>query len=126
MHGKENDMNINEHLSKIKKHPKYNQIGMILTHIGIVRGSSREGKKVSGLKVQVDNEKLESIINIQKAKPGIIEILIEIADQKVLSVGEDIMILAIAGDTRASIIPVLSATIDAIKTIATTKTEFYI
>jgi molybdopterin synthase catalytic subunit len=119
-------MDINKLLKKIQNHPKYSQAGMVLTHIGIVRNTSLTGKKVSGIEIAVDYRKLTQIILEQKSKPGIVELLIDFNDKKVLSVGEKIMLLAIAGDTRKNVIKVLSETLDDIKTIATTKTEFFL
>jgi molybdopterin synthase catalytic subunit len=119
-------MDINTLIDKIQNHPKYAQVGMVLTHMGIVRNTSLTGKKVSGIKIEVDYKKLNQIILEQKFKPGIVELLIDFNDSKVLSVGEKIMLLAVAGDTRKNVITVLSETLDAIKTTATTKTEFFL
>jgi len=119
-------MDLNELIAKIKKHPHYNRAGMILCHNGVVRGHSRNGRSVSGLKVSVDHAKLGQIIQKQKLKPGIIEILVQIAENINLSVGDDVMLLVVAGDIRENVIPVLQETLDLIKTTVTAKTEFFI
>ena len=111
---------------KIKKHPDYNRVGMILCHNGVVRGTSRDGRKVSGLKIAVDHTKLMKIMDENKKRPGIVEILVEIAENKELSVGEDVMLLVVAGDIRDNVIMTLNDTLDAIKTTVTKKTEFYL
>lgn len=118
-------MDLNSLLDKIKQHPDYDKAGMVLCHNGIVRNTSRDGRKVTGLQVTVDHEKLRTIIGKNKKKPGIIEILVDINENKPLSIGEDVMFLIVAGDIRDNVIPVLNETLNAIKKDVTTKTEFF-
>jgi molybdopterin synthase catalytic subunit len=113
-------------IDTIKKHPDYHRIGMILCHNGIVRGTSRDGRQVSGLTIVVDHKKLHQVINTYKQQPGIIEILVEIADNRRLSVGEDAMLLVVAGDVRENVIVVLNDTLNAVKTSVTQKKEFFV
>jgi molybdopterin synthase catalytic subunit len=119
-------MNPSKLIDKIKKHPDYNRVGMILCHNGVVRGASRDGRKVSGLKIVVDHTKLMKIVNENKKRPGIVEILVEIEEDKELSVGDDVMLLVVAGDIRDNVIMTLNDTLNAIKTTVTKKTEFYL
>lgn len=119
-------MNLAVLIEKIKKHPDYEKVGMILCHNGVVRGASRNGRKVSGLKIAVDHEKLKKIIDENKKRPGIVEILVEIEENEELSVGEDVMFLVVAGDIRDNVIMTLNDTLNAIKTTVTKKTEFYL
>jgi len=118
-------MNIQRLIDRIKLHQDYRKAGMILCHNGVVRETSREGRKVIGLKVHVDHEKLDRIVSENKNRPGIVEILIEIAEDKMLSIGDDVMVLVVAGDIRQHVISALDDTLNAIKTIATKKTEYY-
>lgn len=118
-------MNLAVLIERIKKHPKYDAVGMILCHNGVVRGTSRNGRKVSGLKIAVDRNKLKQIVEEGKKMPGIIEILVEIAEDKELLVGEDVMFLVVAGDIRDNVIKSLNDTLNAIKTSVTQKTEFF-
>ncbi len=119
-------MNILNLIDKIKKHPDYDKAGMILCHNGVVRGTSRDGRNVSGLRVTVDHKKLQQIIHENKRRPGIVEILVEIAEEKDLAIGDDVMLLVVAGDIRENVISVLSDTLNAIKKSVTAKTEFFI
>jgi len=119
-------MNLADLITQIKEHPDYSKAGMILCHNGVVRETSRNGKKVSGLRVAVDHEKLKQIIENAKKETGIIEILVEIAEDRDLSVGEDVMLLVVAGDIREHVIATLENTLNRIKTIVTTKTEYFI
>jgi molybdopterin synthase catalytic subunit len=118
-------MNVLSIIDQIKKHPNYPQAGMILCHNGVVRGTSRDGRPTSGLRVAVDHAKLQQIIAEQKKRPGIIEIIVEIAEDRDLTVGDDVMLLAVAGDIRENVIAVLSDTLNAIKSTVTQKTEYF-
>jgi len=118
-------MNASSMIEKIKKHPDYPKAGMILCHNGVVRSTSRDGRKVTGLKVSVNHKRLEQVILENKSRPGIIEILIEIAEDRNLVVGDDVMILVVAGDIRDNVIRVLEDTLNAVKATVTTKTEYF-
>ena len=112
-------------IEQIKKHPDYHKVGMILCHNGVVRGTSRDGRKVSGLRVSLNHDRLAQILSVQKSKPGIVDIQAQIAEGRNLPVGEDVMLLVVAGDIRENVIAVLRETLDAIKTTVTEKTEFF-
>ncbi|MEE4241730.1 MAG: molybdenum cofactor biosynthesis protein MoaE [Desulfopila sp.] len=117
---------INELIQQVKKHPDYHKSGMILCHNGVVRQSSRDGREVHGLSVKVDREKLDDIIATQKKRQGIVEILVSINEGKNLAVGEDVMVLVVAGDIRETVLEVLSDTLNQIKATVTSKTEFFV
>lgn len=117
-------MNIADLLDEIKRHPDFAKVGMILCHNGVVRATARDGRKVKGLKVAVDHAKLKQIIIEQSQKPGIVDIQVNIVENKDLAVGDDIMHLIVAGDIRENVISVLADTLEAIKTSVTDKTEF--
>ncbi len=67
-------MNISKMMDVIKQHPEFDKVGMVLCHNGIVRGTSRDGRKVEGLRVSVDHRKLDQIVSEQKKRPGILKI----------------------------------------------------
>jgi molybdopterin synthase catalytic subunit len=119
-------MNIDALLKQIKAHPDYAQVGMILCHNGVVRGTSRDGRKVSGLRVVVDHDRLAAVLAEQRARPGIIDIQVEIAEGTDLVVGDDVMLLVVAGDIRENVIQSLTDTLNAIKGSVTTKTEYFV
>jgi len=112
-------------IDQIKQHPDFHQSGMILCHEGVVRETSRNGKKVNGLRVQVNKETLDNVIAHYRSQPGILDVLIEIFHEKDLKVGDTIMYLVVAGDIRTNVIATLSKALDDIKSSVTTKTEYY-
>jgi molybdopterin synthase catalytic subunit len=118
-------MNIQTLLEQIKMHPDYHKAGMILCHNGVVRETSREGEKVSGLEISVDHNRLKEIIQEQQQRKGIIEILIHINEGRSLKVGDDVMFLLVAGDIRENVISVLTDTLNMVKTEVTKKKQYY-
>jgi len=118
-------MDINKMMKDIKSHPDFDRVGMVLCHNGVVRATSRDGRRVSGLKVAVDHQKLAQILTGQKHRPGILDIRVEIAENRDLSVGDDVMLLVVAGDIRENVIAVLTETLNLIKSTVTTKTEYF-
>ena len=118
-------MNLNRMIESIKENPDFDKTGMILCHNGVVRGTSRDGRRVKGLRVAVDNQKLEQIVAGQKKIAGIVDIKVEIAADRDLVVGDDVMLLAVAGDIRENVIQVLTVTLNLIKSTVTKKTEYF-
>ena len=119
-------MDISTTLDAIKRHPDFDKVGMVLCHNGIVRGTSRDGRKVKQLRVSVDHQKLDQIVSEQKKRPGIVDIRVEIAEDRDLTIGDDVMLLLVAGDIRENVIAVLTDTLNQIKTIVTQKTEDFV
>ena len=118
-------MEITPLIQKVKAHPQSAKVGMMLCHVGVVRGTSRNGRPVSGLDLTVDRQALESILAEQKKRPGIVEILAQVQEGS-LKVGDEMMLIVVAGDLRDHIIPVLADTLNAIKKRVTRKTEHFI
>lgn len=119
-------MNLDALITKIKAHPDYAKVGMVLCHKGVVRGTSRDGEPVSGLRIDVDDEKLEAVVAAHKQMPGVVDILVEINADKDLAVGDEVMHLVVAGDIRENVLAALSDALNAIKSTVTHKTQFYI
>jgi molybdopterin synthase catalytic subunit len=119
-------MDLTGMIAEIRRHPDFAEAGMLLCHNGVVRGHSRDGRKVKGLRVVVDHERLERILEEQRRRPGIIAIRVSIAENRNLVIGEDVMILIVAGDIRENVIAVLTDTLNLIKTTVTEKTEYFI
>ena len=120
-------MEITPLIHKIKAHPHSAKVGMMLCHVGVVRGTSRNGRPVSGLDLMVDHQALESVLAEQKKRPGpgIVEILVQVQEGS-LKVGDEMMLIVVAGDLRNHVIPVLADTLNAIKKRVTRKTEHFI
>jgi len=118
-------MNVQEMINRLKAHPDYHKAGMILCHNGVVRATSREGEAVTGLKVDVNHERLKEIVDFQRNRPGIVDVIVEIAEGKELKVGDDVMYIVVGGDIRENVINVLTETLNQVKTEVTSKTQFF-
>lgn len=118
-------MNLETLIQQIKRHPDFGKVGMILGHNGVVRQTSRDGRLVTGLRVKVNHELLRQIIADHKKQPGIVEILIEIAEDMDLQVGDDVMVLAVAGDIREHVYATLMSMLNTVKATVTHKTEYF-
>jgi molybdopterin synthase catalytic subunit len=118
-------MNLNALIDSVKAHPDFPKVGMILCHVGVVRGTSRDGRPVSGLDLTVDRDALAAILAEQRKRRGIVDILVEIQEGS-LRVGDEVMFIVVAGDVRDHVIPVLGDTLNAIKKQVTRKKEHFI
>ena len=117
-------MDMNKKIDSLKKHPDFHKMGMIASHLGVVRGTSLNGREVEGIEVRFDQENISKIISEIKTMPGIFEVLIETLDGR-LNVGDDIMAVVVGGDTRDHVFPALVETVDRIKTEAANKKELF-
>ncbi len=118
-------MNAADLITAVKEHPNFDQAGMVLCHNGVVRATSRDGRRVSGLRVNVDHQRLTTILDAARQRPGIVDVRVDIAADRDLEVGDDVMVLVVAGDVRENVIAVLEETLNEIKTTVTSKTEFF-
>ena len=99
---------------------------MILCHNGVVqRHLPRwpQGERACGW--PANQEQLAKVLAEQRDRPGIVDIQVEIAADRDLKVGDDVMMLVVAGDIRENVIAALTDTLNAIKHTVTTKTEFF-
>ncbi len=109
---------------KIRKHPDYGKVGMVAFHRGVVRATSRNGRPVEAFQVSMDDEVLERLKNESRAEPGIVEVLVE-HREGTFAPGEDILLVAVAGDIRDHVFPSLVRLVDRIKTEATRSSEIF-
>jgi len=117
-------MNIQDMIEKVKSHPQADKIGMITSHLGIVRGHSRDGKTVLAVQVAYERKQIDKIINEMKGKTGIIEVLVQVNDGRV-ELGDELLAVVVAGDLREHVFPVLIETVNRIKASACRKMEVY-
>jgi molybdopterin synthase catalytic subunit len=111
-------------INKVKGMPAYQQVGMIASHLGVVRGSSLDGKAVRGMEVSFDQNIIDKITKETKNIDGIINVLVEV-NEGILSVGDEVMAVVVGGDTREHVFPALIAAVDRLKTEATKKKEIF-
>jgi len=115
-------MNINKMIKSLQNGPEYSKMGMIASHLGVVRGTSLDGQRVTGIEVQVEPRTIQKIIDETKKMPGIFGVLVETSEGR-LNIGDEIMAVAVGGDTREHVFPALVMAVDRIKAEATKKKE---
>ena len=113
-------LDINAFRQGIKEDADISEAGMILIHNGFVRANDLEGNRVVKIDVRADAEKLAEILRKTAAMKGIIAVDAWIVEGT-LEVGDDIMLLGVAGDTRKNVITALSSALDAVKAGVTDK-----
>ena len=109
-------------VKNFKKDIDYYKVGMILFHNGVVRGTSRNGNKISSLKVYVDYEKMKNILKDFSNRKGIFKVD-AYAFEGEFKIGDDLLFVGVAGDIRENVFPVLQDLVNKIKTEAIKKEE---
>lgn len=117
-------MTLQQMVKTIKARPDFDKVGMIACHNGVVRATSRDGRNVKGLKIEVDHVALETILEEMHQRQGIIEVAVHLFEGY-REIRDDVMLVAVAGDIREHVFPVLEETVERLKREATSKKEYF-
>jgi len=117
-------MDIQEMVNTIKARADAHKIGMIASHLGVVRATSRNGRAVKAIQVTYDKHVLSKIVNDIKLMEGIVDVLVEI-NEGMLAVGDNILAVAIAGDIREHVFSALVTAVNRIKEESSRKKEIF-
>jgi molybdopterin synthase catalytic subunit len=115
-------MDLNKMIEEVKKSTDPSKVGMITSHLGVVRGTSRSGERVSGIEVAYDRLAIQAIVCDINEMPGIAKVLVETREGR-LNVGEEILAVVVAGDIRENVFPALVNAVNRIKKEASRKKE---
>ena len=117
-------MDISKTIAALKSRPDFSDnVGMVLIHNGTVRSWSRKDRSaVQRIEVTVQLDTIETLRREYLKREGIYEIIIE-AREGVLSPGDDLLFIVVAGDIRENVKPVLAELLDRIKAEAVSKQE---
>ncbi len=113
---------LNDLIAKIKGQVDFSKVGMIAGHNGVVRGVSRAGKPVEYLDIDVNVEIWETILREMRSEPGISAVEAYLVTGRRF-VGDDVLFIAVAGDIRENVLPVLGKTLNRLKKEAVKKVE---
>ncbi|RUM89796.1 MAG: molybdenum cofactor biosynthesis protein MoaE [Thermovibrio sp.] len=105
---------VDELIEAVKRRSNPENLGMVLVHNGLVRGTSRSGEKVVGMELSLDRERLKELISEFEKREGIEAVEVWINEGR-LSVGDDIMVVIVAGRFRSDVLPALEELISKIK-----------
>lgn len=119
-----------EWLREAKADPSAAQVGMYLTHNGVVRGTAkamvREGTKdaapVTGMLFSYDPEKVEAAVADTYKLEGIHYVRVWLNEGE-LKVGDDIMLVLIGGDIRPHVTAALDFLVGTLKANCVSETE---
>lgn len=105
---------LNDLIAKIKRETDPLKVGMIACHNGTVRGTSRAGDLVEYLDIEIDTEQWEKVLREMRAEPGIAAVEAHLFTGRRM-VGDDVMFIAVAGDIRENVLPILEKTLNRLK-----------
>ena len=119
-------------LAEAKADPAAENVGMYLTHNGVVRKTAKakvrlgaeDTKPVTGLVFSYDEAAVEAVIEAAYQLPGIFFIRVWLAEGR-LEVGDSIMLVLIGGDIRPHVVDCLQTLVGRIKSECVTETEEY-
>ena len=109
-------------VEKVKKEVDPAKVGMIVCHNGVVRGTSRAGLPAEFLEIDLDRSAWDRVIHEMRCEPGIAAIEAHLFTG-VRQVGDDVMLVVVAGDIRENVFPVLERTVNRLKVEAVLKKE---
>lgn len=117
-------MNIEKMIKRVKDHPESAKMGMIASHLGVVRETSLKGGAVKEIHVRFNREVIDKIVHDAKQLPGIVEVLVD-TNEGPLQIGDEIMAVVVGGDIRDRVFPALIETVDRIKKEGSLKKEVF-
>jgi molybdopterin synthase catalytic subunit len=117
-------MDLAKIIQTFKDHPDYHKMGMIASHLGVVRENSLNGREVRGIEIVFDRDMIDKIISETKEMQGIYQVMVEVSEGA-LKVGDEIMAVVVGGDTREHVFPALLETVNRIKVQGGRKKEIF-
>ena len=118
-------MDLSRIIQAFKGHPDYNKMGMIVSHLGVVRENSLTGREVQGIEIVFDRDTIDRIISETKEMQGIYHVVVEVSEGE-RKVGEEIMAVVVGGDTREHVFPALIEAVNRIKKYGGKKKEIFV
>ena len=113
---------IDEWIKEVKQRANPDDLGMILIHNGIVRGTSKSGNSVRAMKLSYDQKKLNSVVPNFRKRTGVVEVKVWINSGN-MKIGDNIMFVLVAGRFRTDVLPVFEELLSLIKNEIVTEEE---
>ncbi|WP_246041823.1 molybdenum cofactor biosynthesis protein MoaE [Desulfoglaeba alkanexedens] len=111
-----------ELVDKVKRSVDPAKVGMLACHNGIVRGTSRAGDPAEYLEIDCDRDAWNRVLEEVRTRPGIaaVEAFLNTGRREI---GQDVLLVVVAGDIRENVFPVLEETVNRLKREAVLKRE---
>ena len=127
---KSGEVSLQDLIKYIRKNENFDKCGAIATFTGIVKGYTKDGKKVEKIEIQAYEElaikSLEKISEELRSKPGIVDVLIYHLIGT-FSVGEILVYVVVAGISRGVVFSTLKEAVKRYKSEAALwKKEFLV
>jgi len=101
-------------IEEVKASANPENLGMVLVHNGVVRSTSKTGECVKEMELSYDEEKLKEVVSEIEKREGIEAVRVWINRGR-LKIGDDIMIVVVAGRFRKDVLPAFEELISRIK-----------
>ena len=129
---KEKEPSMDEWLREAKADPNAGQVGMYLTHNGVVRKTARAlvrsgdqtALPVTGMEFGYDSEKLEQAVAEARKLTGVYYVRAWL-NQGLLQIGDSIMYVMVGADTRPHAMDALNSLVGEIKSRCVEEKELY-
>jgi molybdopterin synthase catalytic subunit len=109
-------------VEKVKKEVDPAKVGMIVCHNGVVRGTTRAGLPAESLDIDVNQAAWDRVVDEMRREPGIAAVEAHLFTGR-RQVGDDVMLVVVAGDIRENVFPVLERAVNRLKAEAVLKKE---
>jgi len=109
-------------VEKVKKEVDPAKVGMIVCHNGVVRGTTRAGLPAELLEIDVNQAAWDRIVDEMRRELGIAAVEAHLFTGR-RQVGDDVMLVVVAGDIRENVFPVLERAVNRLKAEAVLKKE---
>ncbi|MEJ5366497.1 MAG: molybdenum cofactor biosynthesis protein MoaE [Desulfosoma sp.] len=110
-------------IDDLKKRLDPAAVGMFACHNGVVRATSRDGRPATALDIDCDRDAWDRVLADVRSRPGIaaVEAYLHTGRRQV---GEDVLLVVVAGDIRENVFPVLEEAVNRLKKEAVKKKEW--
>jgi molybdopterin synthase catalytic subunit len=112
------EFSLSELMKSVKAKEDFHRAGAIATFVGVVRGATLSGEKVTRMELQAYEEQandiLEGICTELKNRPGIVDVQIHHFVGE-FSIGEDLVYVMVAGGHRENVFGVLREAVERYK-----------
>ena len=102
--------------TKAKAKANADNLGMILVHNGVVRATSANGDKISKIRIDYNDRELEDLMREVENSKSVEKVWVWI-NRGMLSVGDDVMYVIVAGNKREELFPIFIDFLNRIKAI---------